>query len=205
MGRDKDRIRVGDTVQVLVPRFVERVGYPKCVEDYLKEFQSNLRFQDALDKLLVLATGSTYKYPSGMKDVGPDRHRTRERIERDVAYLMAKSRRFGGSKRSIHWNEMPDFEGVEVVVRKLRSAYTGTYFPPGDGRWMPGVEDYDHDPGGLSDSKCHRLATVSLKKPVATRTSILSGDRFEIPVYHLKLVQQATPEEREKINRWEAA
>lgn len=185
-----DRIRVGDFVKVRVPKFVARVGYPKGLEDYKRELETNPHFQQAVSLMLEITTGDDQIW----HDQGGRKHRSRYRIESEVAYLMARRDGFGGPERSIHWVEHPEHQDAECTVEEVRTVYTGRYYPPSGGGSTNffGEDESWYEPGGLSDMKCHRLARVNLYAPTTERGFLHPTDRtLELPVYHLQKLRSA--------------
>lgn len=159
----KDVIRKGDTVRVLRPRWVKRVGYPLIWTDLVDEVRGDPRSAEAL-KVLGL----------------PDNDLNDERISdfvRAVARARVKQRGFGGNERSIHYlrvvskDEDPlalvasdcvpshGYVGRKLVVTGKRVVKTGTRFPAWSGRSGPDYE-YDYEPGGLDNCKTHVLLTT---------------------------------------------
>lgn len=182
-------IREDDLVQVVTPRFVVRVGYPKSLQDYERELQESQQVQDALDALFKLATGRTQRFPERIVGAGPEKHRSRERVERELAYLRAVAKGFGGNERSIHWKEIPELEGVQARVVGVRTAYTGERYEGG----MSGPYDcQEYEPAGLADPKAHRILRLELremresKKNVRLVYGLNHDERLEIPIYHVR-------------------
>lgn len=191
-------VREGDIVRVVKPLFVERVGYPKSVRDYLE----GLRAQHGplLDSFFKTVLGHPQMYQSGNLGEGLVPSRTRKKVEQELAYSLAKKAGFGGRTRSIHWKPpMPELEGAFVRVESVRTAYTGVYYPSSGGRM--GWDGWDeYEPAGLGDPKAHRIAAVRLYRPHALAPALFKRFRFaeqplEIPVYHL---QKFAPEELER-------
>jgi hypothetical protein len=170
----KEIIRKGDKVKVVIPKFVARVGYPKTVDDYLEPLRQ--QYGSNLDLLFFSISGDTHRF------VGHDESsKQRLRVERELAYLMARRDHFGGYDRTIHWLEKPEFKDSELVVIDVRTVYTGRCYP-GSGQWD------DYEPGGLDNRKCHRIARVRF-----TVSYYYGPGKFklglEIPVYHLEKIQ----------------
>lgn len=142
MKKDPKIIRVGDTVIIKIPKSVKRVGYPKSKSDYTE-----------LAKLYVEL--SDFKYAH---------FKVKEKLVDAFSYALLHRDHFGGAQRQIFFETRPSLEGQEAVVEKLRTVMTGVYFPPtGSGE--------DWEPGGLSQMKAHRLATLDIG--------------WELPVDHL--------------------
>lgn len=129
-------IRPGDFVEVVDPRAVRRVGYPKCVDDYLEE--ANKKYGNQLRQDL--------RNP-----------RITEKCLREIAYGLAKRDHFGGPQRSVHLMEpLPEeFAGKVFSVYNVSVAQTGEYYPPSG--W--GTDWYE--PGGLINRRSVRLVTIS--------------------------------------------
>jgi hypothetical protein len=129
---NKNIIRVGDRVKIVVPSIMLRVGYPKTVGDYeqaAKEAYGAQLWRDMSGRCAELAI-------------------------RQIAYGLAKKDGFGGRARTMHLREVPELLGREFTVHSMRTVQTGTYYKPrssGDGE--------DWEPGGLDDRQDHRLAS----------------------------------------------
>jgi hypothetical protein len=190
-----NRIRVGDLVRVKIPKFVGRVGYPKDVDDYERELAENPEKQELLNLVFEALTGDDQILGStGTLDHREMRkHRSRYRVEREIAYLMAVADGFGGRDRTIHWVEYPEHQDMECTVTGLRTACTGRYYAPsgGGGRSYFGDDEDWYEPGGLSDMKHHRLAKVNLYAPSDAGTLKSMGQTLELPVEHLAKVRDS--------------
>lgn len=181
----KDIIREGDKVRVKIPKFVSRVGYPKSVDDYLTVLWE--KHGTDLDAIFKMVSGHTGRFKTYL-DKPPELSKQRLRVERELAYLMGRREHFGGNERSIHWLDIPEYAEVRTEVLGVRSVYTGTAYPPCSSTSYGG--EYDYEPGGLANMKCHRIAEVRLyhttpNKPLQLRKLV----HLEIPVYHLEKIK----------------
>lgn len=171
--------RKGDTIRILRPRVVVRVGYPKTVEDYLPEQSREMLVAE------YLLRGQTLEQAIASAEVDiafnlkklDDPH---PKVAWVAAYLRAKGDGFGGRERTIHFEDLsywqgsqwmrlddPDFtltkcdtkafKPFEEIVVSKRVVKTGTYYPPSGGGYGTGwsEDDYWYDPGGLDDMKTH--------------------------------------------------
>lgn len=157
----RDVIRVGDTVRVLRPRWVTRVGYPLVWTDLVDEVRADPRTAEALKVL-------------GLPDSELDDERQGSLV-RAVAMARVEQRGFGGNARSIHYmpigaedddpltlistNKVPchGYVGRELIVTSKRVVKTGVRFPA----WGSGSgPDYHYEPGGLDNCKTHVLLTT---------------------------------------------
>lgn len=165
--------RVDDKVRVIIPKFVKRVGYPKSVADYLSVVDAK---GGSLDALFASFGMLPFKRESEIK-------RTRDKIRKELAYMLAKADGFGGRVRSIHLEEDLSFANAEARIVGVRTVTTGTYFPPsnvGGG----GYDYYDEwEPGGLDNEKRVRVASI---QSTAWTQDLRCFDDKEIPVEYLE-------------------
>lgn len=143
-------IRPGDTVKVIDPRFVTRVGYPLCADDLMAEAEKTL-----VDRGIV---------PPFTKSVwghSADRRRDEQAVIRKYAVLLLRKKGWGGDDRALFYIEKPEYKDLELVVDHKRITKTGTRFAPRTYRYTSGYgEDYDYEPGGLNNEKTHILLSV---------------------------------------------
>jgi hypothetical protein len=161
MAKIDKRIRAGDRVRIVNPSFVVRVGYPKAVSDYHR--QAKEQFGTHITEMLK----PFYR----AYDVNDRFYR---RFLNDMAYLLARKDRFGGCTRQLHLEMREEFRGHIMHVQEMRTVATGEYYAPsgyGEDQW----------PGGLSNRKVHRLATVPVWRP-------FSSKMLEIEVINLEKV-----------------
>ena len=166
--------RPGDTGRIVIPRFVQRVGYPKTVADYHDQLDKMGKVVHQLIPQLIEAVGARVPVRDG---------KPRQAIERQLAYLMAQSDGFGGPERSIHWTEYPELEGWPFEVCSMRTACTGFYIP------AQGCDE-DFDPPALTQTKHHRLATIGLRPGTFVKVEGNPGcravDTLEVPIEHIE-------------------
>lgn len=187
---DPKVFRPDDDARIIIPKFVLRVGYPKCVDDYLEEVRA--KHSTSLDALFREVLGDTHMF-SGYFNKPAEPSHWRASVERELAHALAHRRGFGGRERTIHWVEVPELEGEVVRIWSLRNAYTGTYFPPSG-------DHEDYEPGGLDNMKCHRLANVSVHVMGGRELpEALKGRELEIPIYHLKKLTDEDDERQTQV------
>lgn len=156
----KDRwpncIRYNDTVKVLTPTFVTRVGYPKIADDFMAEAEKTL-----IEKgLLKYHSGTSYRSLIAYEHV--ERPRAERDFIRKYALLLLRKAGWGGRDRTLHTYEAPEFLGKELRVVGKKVVKTGIHVGPSThvSNGWDGV-DYDYDPGGLGDEKTHILLWVN--------------------------------------------
>lgn len=143
-------IRANDLVKIVDPRVVLRVGYPKCVEDFLPEVAERH----------CKAVGLLYKEVTGYLP-NENSSRTVEKILRELAHAKLAAERYGGRERSLHFSQpFEELRGKVFAVMSVRSVVTGIYCPgrAGYGYTMNGFDEGDAP--CLDDAKTHRLATL---------------------------------------------
>lgn len=195
MSKKKDVIRVGDIVEVLDDKFIERIGYTLTWKNFYDDMLDHPNFKDAMKLLDIDITFRPNK------------------LIIELAHAKAISENFGGNERKIFYYPNPQeceeylkkndsvisYFGSEddryycgpyvhfssryaesKVGRKFnviekRVAKTGKRFPPGGG-------DYDEyypgglDSGGLDDEKTHIILKLS--------------NGFEIESIHVKKIDE---------------
>ena len=172
--------RVGDLVRVVDPRVVVRVGYPKCVDDYLGD----------VDRLVGVEIDAIADKILGLPMLHPP-SKTLDRVRRELALALARRDGFGGRERSIHFVEKPELLDLEARIVSVRSVMIGTYHCASGGRaWY----DDDYEPAYLSDRQTVRIAELDVfvigdPEPGLFRMRV--EEKAEIPVSHLVRVQAA--------------
>jgi hypothetical protein len=152
MKTKKQVIRVGDLVEVVNHRWIDRIGYNLVWTDLVEEVENDPVTHEAM-KILRMWNGPTFF------EAIPN-HFPRDFI-RAIAKHRVDERGFGGDERKIHYLESkfvnPFFDSYKCRVIGKRIAKTGTYFPPCNRRvYDPWNGDYhDPTPGGLADCKTH--------------------------------------------------
>jgi hypothetical protein len=164
----KPVLKVGDSVRIIVPILVKRVGYPLVFTDLIKEFEDDPRIDQAM-KLLGL---------------NPNARFSKRDFLQGVTKSAVRSRNWGGSQRTIHHIEAKYLHGQVVEITGKRTAKTGTYYPPSGG-YNSWSDEYDYEPGGLSDMKSHILldfygGTIESCNVIPVGNNARSWQPFEI-------------------------
>lgn len=160
--------RIGDTVRIVNPRWIERVGYPLVWYELMDEVQQDLKVGQAWDVLngrppRVAPPDAVGGLFGVLQSWEPTYGVPRYFLQAAAKALVAQ-RGFGGNERQIIYvKDLPEGYGkgrhLEVLGRRL--AKTGTRVPP-----TYGVSSHDgepwEDPGGLADEKTHILLQTGL-------------------------------------------
>lgn len=137
-------MRLFNTVRIVTPTFVVRVGYPKTLEDYAED--------DDDVRVMRFLLGPDFppfniNAPAGYK-------REKEKCLNSLRYLRACAAGFGGNERTLHTISIPHLKGVLATVVGGRIVVTGTRIPEaGDGE--------DFEPATLRGQKSHALHEVA--------------------------------------------
>lgn len=165
-------IRVGDTVQVLRPAWIKRVGYPLHWEDLMEEVEES----EAVWQAYRLLVGETPQ--SLWKTAKMPRY-----FLQTAAKLMVEVRGFGGNERKIIYEKPVTFDPdcfargwVHAHVCGKRTVYTGKRFPPSGGVHADG-EDWYED-GGLEDKQAHVLFMTNLGEIEATNVKLIARTKM---------------------------
>ncbi len=154
---DPSIIRVGDLVQIVVPEYVVRVGYPlskaMIVDEMTKDQKSKLH--DSIKGIFDISL-----------DEDENGYKIWKRLLNVIAEKILKSRGFGGRQRSIHTAEEKQLEGEIYRVSKRKVVKTGTYCPGGGGYDYYG--EYDYNPAYLANEKTHVLYGLYLFNELCT-------------------------------------
>jgi hypothetical protein len=163
-------VRVGDTVKVINPVVINRVGYPLSVDDCAKEIEQiftedieNLIYRSSYDdELTNKKIEGVLWYPSSSN------HHSRSfyRIVRELAYQRLKSKGFGGDERKLFTEVFEPIRNRIYKVKKIIIRVSGTYNKAYGGYSYNG--EYDYEPAYLSDSKVHKILVLN-----TTRTGVL--------------------------------
>lgn len=150
-------IRVGDTVEIVIPNVFIRCGYPidisELAETLLKKHQDKFR-------------EFTYvNYPEIPRA-------TVDEI-RDVAFayakVIARGKRFGGSKRRIYTIHIPSLKGRTCQVLAKKVVYTGERVPAYHGH------EGDVEPPFLADAKAHVILELNGYYTLKTEETTVEG------------------------------
>ena len=139
-------IRIGDTVKIITPERFIRCGYPF---DQVKATDNLIdHYRDDIDAFIAKIDPNP-KYPKTYIPEG-DLRALCGRIARIVAIRDG----FGGRERSLHTERDEALTGLRCTVSAKKVHKTGSYFGPS------ASDDYDFEPGGLSDEKTHVILTL---------------------------------------------
>lgn len=166
----KQVIRIGDKVEIVNAKWIDRIGYNLIWTDLIDEVESDPRTFEAMKAI-------------GMWD-GPGIFDTIPSVPFDLVRVIAKyrvkERDFGGNERKIHYHTGKfgwDGPGIKLEVVGKRIAKTGIYFPPSGGGYDSwNGEYYDIDSGGLTDCKTHIILKLQ--------------NGYEIEACDVKLIQK---------------
>jgi hypothetical protein len=161
--RDPNRPMKGDWVRIDNPQMFVRCGYPISIAEVREQVEKDHQkeIEDFIDRI---ARG---KPEEDIEDIGTWKLRTRikqndipskstRKIIEALAYERLKAQGFGGKERTVHTDPAPDMKGKIFQIERTKCCMTGKYYAPSGGydSWSG---EYDYEPGGLMNQKCHRI------------------------------------------------
>lgn len=156
----KHVFKPGDKVRIINPIFIQRVGYPKCLRDYitveLKERAVNIVMPKDEHSLSIFRKDLPYYAKKAIRAVA-----------NSLAYVELHRDRFGGNIRQLHTITKPEWANRLAEIVSLRTAKTGVYE-----RALGSGEDYE--PALLCNQKTHRIASLSVAFCVTDEFRIIS-------------------------------
>ncbi len=182
----KQVFRIGDTVKIINPEFVLRVGYPLCLADSIEKFRTGE------NEKIITEFLSKFCIHDKMVDLlrlNPENHcagTVRYKIERALAYNDIKQRGFGGNERKIFTERNEGKTGcigkiIDKRVAKTGKRINGGYHDNGDGGY--------EEPAELKNAKSH----VLLKIRITTTPKFNLGHDFE-PIWFENEIEECNVE-----------
>ena len=139
--------KIGETVTILDPRPIERVGYENCVETVITEVEKDPEVLSFISSQWLIQSSA-------------------DRVIRTVAVSRVHDRMKSGAERKIFYaaaQEISRNSSYKITDKKI--CQIGIYYPSSGG-CVGGYygEEYDYEPGGLDNRKtvmCFRLDGIS--------------------------------------------
>lgn len=159
--KKKDVIRVGDTVKIIKPEVVDRVGYPltkaMCMEQQTPEQLKAI--QDMFRAFGVVI------YPNNELDlsrfgISKDYDRIYERVRYLMAEVSIKKEGWGGKEKKIYTYTLEPIRNRRATVVARRTIKTGVYHPGYSSCDYWG--EYDYEPAYLSNEKTHVIYKLNV-------------------------------------------
>jgi hypothetical protein len=154
-------IRIGDTVKIINPEIIIRVGYPMSFDDACKQVKE-LYHNEILEFLnkTVDKQETVPLYKSLLIAHINENEYVKSKIYRKLVYALAYEhmhrKGFGGKERKIYSEQRQELLGITAKVTKIFIKKTGIYFSPSGG-YDNYSGEYDYDPGGLDKEKTHKI------------------------------------------------
>lgn len=154
-------VRVGDRVEVVVPKEFIRCGYPMDYGEVAEEVAKE-HLKEVMTLINKVAGGDygvlEYFEKNPLKSTCGS---TARKIVQALAYAKCKNERFGGSTRLIYTKDSPEIAGYKGLVTDIKWVVTGEYYAPS---YYESMDGGDYEPGGLTDQKRHKILEVSPDK-----------------------------------------
>jgi hypothetical protein len=149
-------IRIGDTIKIINPEIVIRVGYPMSFDDACKEVKE-LHHEKIITFLQEIYPSREVKLGKIIGEITCDYPKLKayDKIIKALAFEHLRNKGFGGEERKLYTENRQELIGITAKVTKIFIRRTGIYFAPSGGYSYDG--DYDYDPGGLDKMKTHKI------------------------------------------------
>jgi len=150
-------IRVGDTVKIINPEIIIRIGYPMSFDDACKEAKK-FHHDDIIEFLQKIFPSREVKLGKIIGEITCDYPRLKayNKIVKALAFEILGNKGFGGKEKKIYSEIRQDLLGITSTVKNIFIRKTGTYFPSSGG-YDSWTGEYDYDPGGLDKEKTHKI------------------------------------------------
>jgi len=140
--------RVGEKVEIVVPKLFIRCGYPLTMSEILQKRCANVAIRA---RSAAMAAGLNWE------DAW-----VRKNLERAVAADILKKEGFGGAGRLIFQEDFPELLGARGKVTARKMVYTGKYSPGFQSYTDYWTGESEWDPPSLYDTKAHCVYTLSI-------------------------------------------
>lgn len=151
---DSSVIREGDNIKIIIPEYVERVGYPLTKKIIVESMTREQKL--ALYKSVAEIFGlEHYSGDLSLVFLNP-KNEDDNRLLYAVADKILEQKRWGGRERKIHTKVDESYKDQVYTVLKKKVVKTGTYNRGSNGYdyWSG---HYDYEPPYLSNEKTHVL------------------------------------------------
>lgn len=148
-------IRIGDTVKIINPVRVIRVGYPMSFDDACEEVKK-IYHKEIVEFMNKTTLKQFDRNSVFMVEVLKyEELKLYKKIVKALAYEHIQNKGFGGKEKKIYTEVRQDLLGIISRVENIQIRKTGTYFAPSGGYDYWG--EYDFEPGGLDKIKTHKI------------------------------------------------
>lgn len=150
---DPSVIREGDNIKIIIPEYVERVGYPLTKKIIVESMTREQK--DRLYKSISEIFGIEH-YSGDPSLIFLDPNEDGERVLYAIADKILKERGWGGRERKIYTKIDESYKDQVYTVYKKKVVKTGTY-NHGSSWHDYWTGEYDYEPAYLSNEKTHVL------------------------------------------------
>lgn len=188
MSKNKNIIRVGDQVKIIVPNVFVRCGYPLTVQKVKDEVIT----KEQKDAIITMLKAFDIHYNEYIADLaltlnyntsGTEAY---DKVLHTLSMEVLRQKKWGGRDRKIYIKPEPEYLNRVCNVISKRVVKTGTY-TSGGGGYSSYDGDWEYEPPYLSNEKTH----VILKVYVDTLDLIMTmGREFEIEQCNVEKVIQ---------------
>lgn len=117
-------LKVGDYVKVINPRQIVRVGYPKGLNDYVKEICQDPEYGELVRRLNQFGECNSWPVLEDRRGTTVTQRKLAG-IIRELAYLRGQSKGWGGNQRTVHYQDNPAILGQRMRIEEISYKRTG--------------------------------------------------------------------------------
>lgn len=149
----KPLFKIGDKVKIINPERIVRVGYPLSREMVKKTITSDEL--DTVAKLLGYSNNINLIHGSNQRILN-----AADKILDNIAYVRLVKQGFGGKERKLYTELLTEYKDKIGIIEAKKVVRTGNYYPAWSGHDSY-TGEYDYEPGGLDNAKCHLILGLS--------------------------------------------
>jgi hypothetical protein len=166
--RNPNRPMKGDWVRIDHPEMFVRCGYPLSIKEVRKQIEKDHRneIEDFVDKVARGAPsdedGENWLTRRSILSRSRIMSRSVRQIVDALAYERIKAQGFGGRERKVYTEYVEAMKGKVFKIESTKTCMTGEYYDSSGGydSWSG---EYDYEPGGLMNQKCHRILQLGIE------------------------------------------
>jgi hypothetical protein len=158
---DPNIIRIGDTVKIINPEIITRIGYPMSFNDACNEAERehHEKILEFLGKVFPDTIISDGILKNSRISYNLHKLKAYDKIVRALGYEILGNKGFGGKEKKIYTEHRPNLLGITIDVLDISIRKTGIYYPASGGYDYWG--EYDYEPGGLNKIKTHKILELN--------------------------------------------
>jgi len=144
------KFKKNELVIIKTPHIFKRCGYPLDIQEEADRIKKEY-YDEIVDTFSSIIGVPSQNYT-------PDRYGQFDKIIKIYAYMSLQQKSFGGHKRTIHTQHIPEIEGMVGKIADIKIAMTGTYCPGYSSIDHYGERDYE--PASLINTTRNQILLI---------------------------------------------